>query len=104
MSEDFYFDGVDEGLIRQERDKARKLRKSGWWQKRIASGICYYCGRQFKPKELTMDHLTPLGRGGTSNKGNLVASCKECNNKKKNLLPYEWDEYMETIHSQSRKE
>jgi 5-methylcytosine-specific restriction endonuclease McrA len=98
---DFFFDGVDDSLIRQERDKARKLRKSTWWQKKIADGICYYCGGHFTAKELTMDHLIPLARGGTSSKGNLVACCKECNNKKKHLLPHEWDEYMATIHAKS---
>lgn len=103
MKDDFYFDGVDEWRIRQERDKARKLRKSGWWQKKIATGICYFCGRHFRPGELTMDHLVPLARGGTSSKGNLVACCKECNSKKKSLLPYEWDEYMKTIHAGSSK-
>lgn len=104
MKDSFYFDGVDESVIRQERDKARKLRKSGWWQNKIASGLCHYCRRQFKPKELTMDHLTPVARGGTSSKGNLVAACKECNTKKKNLLPYEWDEYMDSIQQDSKKE
>ncbi len=44
-----------------------------------------------------MDHLVPLGRGGKSVKGNLVPACKDCNNKKKIMLPLEWDEYMGTI-------
>ena len=44
-----------------------------------------------------MDHLVPLGRGGKSVKGNLVPACKDCNNKKKTMLPLEWDEYMGTI-------
>ncbi len=90
----YYFDGIDESVIRQERDKARKLRKSRWWQTKLSACTCYYCQGYFKPKELTMDHLQPLGRGGTSSKGNLVPACKECNNKKKNLLPMEWEEYM----------
>jgi 5-methylcytosine-specific restriction protein A len=44
-----------------------------------------------------MDHIVPLARGGRSTKDNLVACCKECNNKKKTLLPIEWDEYMESL-------
>ena len=44
--------------------------------------------------ELTMDHLVPLSRGGRSTKDNLVPSCKSCNNKKKTMLPVEWDEYL----------
>jgi 5-methylcytosine-specific restriction endonuclease McrA len=42
-----------------------------------------------------MDHIVPLIRGGKSTKGNLVPACKDCNNKKKYLLPVEWKEYME---------
>ena len=97
MNDFFQFDGVDEAEIRREREKARKLRKSRWWQQKLSSGVCYYCGKLFKPKELTMDHIVPLARGGRSTKDNLVACCKECNNKKKTLLPIEWDEYMESL-------
>ena len=32
---------------------------------------------------------TWLARGGRSTRGNVVASCKECNNKKKLLTPAE---------------
>ena len=97
MSDFFHFDGVDEAELRREKDKARKLRKSRWWQQKLASGLCYYCTRLFKPKELTMDHIVPLARGGRSTKDNLVVCCKECNNKKKTLLPIEWEEYMESL-------
>lgn len=98
MGDFFEFAGVDEAVIRQERDKAKVLRKSGWWQRKISTGICYYCGGQYRPKELTMDHLVPLGRGGRSTKGNLVPACKECNNRKKTLLPLEWEEYMAALN------
>jgi len=92
MSDFFQFDGVDEAEIRREKDKARKLRKSRWWQQKLTTGICYYCGRLFEPKNLTMDHVVPLARGGRSTKDNIVTSCKECNTKKKTLLPMEWEE------------
>ena len=97
MSDFFHFDGVDDAELRREKEKARKLRKSRWWQQKLAIGVCYYCGNLFKPKYLTMDHIVPLARGGRSTKDNLVACCKECNNKKKTLLPIEWDEYMESL-------
>jgi len=44
-----------------------------------------------------MDHIVPLSRGGKSTKGNIVAACKMCNNKKKYLLPVEWEEYLKNI-------
>jgi len=44
-----------------------------------------------------MDHVVPLIRGGKSKKGNVVAACKECNSKKKYLLPLEWEVYLKDL-------
>jgi len=82
---------VSEEEIRRERRKARELRSSQWWKRKLARGICHYCGGKFPPRELTMDHLVPIIRGGKSTKGNLVPACKECNNKKKYGLLMEWE-------------
>lgn len=89
----------DEELLKREREKARKLRDSPWWKKKRSSGICYYCRQQFKPGQLTMDHLVPLIRGGRSEKENLVAACKECNSKKKYMLPHEFTLYLSNLAS-----
>ncbi|MBN2644972.1 MAG: HNH endonuclease [Desulfuromonadaceae bacterium] len=88
---------VSEEQLRRERDKARQLRKTQWWRNKIAAGRCYYCGAQVPASELTLDHIVPLVRGGHSTKGNCVAACKECNSKKKDLLPSEWEEYLNQL-------
>jgi 5-methylcytosine-specific restriction protein A len=80
--------------LRREKARARELRGSAWWKRRIAPGLCHYCGRQVGAKALTMDHLVPLIRGGRSVRGNTVPACKDCNSKKQSLLPWEWDEYL----------
>ena len=80
---------VSEEQIRRERHKARELRASQWWKRRRAAGICHHCGGKFAPTELSMDHLVPVIRGGKSTKGNLVPSCKACNNERKHRLPFE---------------
>ena len=80
----------DSDFIRHEKEKAKQLRNSSWWKRKRSSGICFYCKEQFKPAELTMDHLIPIARGGSSNKENLVPCCKACNAKKKYLLPDEF--------------
>jgi len=98
---ELYGEGVAEEDIRRERAKAREIRKSRWWQTKLSLGICYYCGKKIPAKELTMDHIVPLARGGTSSKGNLAACCKECNNLKKTMLPIEWDAYMERLERDS---
>lgn len=81
--------GKDPRHVVREREKARELRKSQWWQERLRNGVCHYCGRKFPPEELTMDHLVPVARGGRSSRGNVVPCCKECNNEKKYLTPAE---------------
>lgn len=90
---------LDEEDIKRERRKARDLRSSQWWKRRRAKGVCHYCGRPTSPKELTMDHIVPIARGGRSTKGNVVAACKECNNAKKQLLPMEWEEYLKEFRT-----
>ncbi|RZB30116.1 MAG: hypothetical protein SRB1_02396 [Desulfobacteraceae bacterium Eth-SRB1] len=92
---------LEENDIKRERSKARELRASQWWKRRCAKGVCYYCGRSVPPKDLTMDHIVPIARGGRSTKGNLVPSCKECNNSKKQLLPMEWDQYLNDVRVKS---
>lgn len=87
--DDFFNFGVDDACIRAERNKARALRKTRWWQQKTSSGTCHYCGRQVGIKKLTMDHVIPLSRGGRSTKGNLVPCCKSCNTAKKTDFPPE---------------
>jgi 5-methylcytosine-specific restriction protein A len=83
--------------IKRERDKSRELRRSRWWQNRLALGVCHWCHGQFPPEEMTMDHVIPLARGGKASRSNVVPSCKECNSRKKYLLPMEWEDYLNNI-------
>jgi len=92
---DYFIIELSEQEIKREKEKARELRKSQWWKNRIAKGVCHYCGEKFPPGELTMDHLVPVIRGGKSTRGNVVPACKECNNKKKYMLPIEWEEFIQ---------
>jgi 5-methylcytosine-specific restriction endonuclease McrA len=87
--------------IKREKERARQLRQSAWWMRKVHKGVCYYCSREVVRENLTMDHVVPLSRGGKSRKGNIVAACKACNNKKKYLLPVEWEEYLEYLSESS---
>ena len=78
-----------EKRFRKEKANGRKLRQSQWWKEKIAKGVCHYCGGEFNPMSLTMDHIVPLARGGKSAKGNVVPSCKKCNTNKKYYTPAE---------------
>ena len=88
---------VSEADIRREKEKARRLRRTQWWMNQLNKGICHYCRREVGRNDVTMDHIVPISRGGRSRKGNVVPACKMCNNRKKSLLPIEWDEYLESL-------
>jgi len=92
-----YYFSQDDGVLKKEKQKARELRNSQWWKRKRSQGICYYCHEAFPPKTLTMDHIVPMARGGKSVKSNVVPCCKDCNSKKKQLLPLEWAAYMEKL-------
>lgn len=95
MTMDAYDDS--EADIRREKEKARHLRRTQWWMNQVNKGICHYCGREVGRNAVTMDHIVPISRGGKSRKGNVVPACKLCNNRKKSLLPIEWDEYLDSL-------
>jgi len=97
-----FWENVSEEQLRRERQKARELRRSQWWRNRIAAGRCHYCQAAVPPRDLTLDHIVPLVRGGRSTRGNCVPACKECNTRKKDLLPVEWQEYLDRLHAQTR--
>jgi 5-methylcytosine-specific restriction endonuclease McrA len=48
---------------------------------------CQYCGRE--SHGLTVDHVIPRSRGGSSAWDNIVAACAPCNRRKGNRLPTE---------------
>ncbi len=79
----------DEAHCVRERAKARALRRSDWWRRQLEDGVCHYCGQKVGAAALTLDHVVPVSRGGTSSKGNVVPACRECNSKKKYLTPAE---------------
>jgi len=92
-----FYAPVDPARLRRERERARALRASPWWKRRIADGVCHYCGRRVGHQALGMDHVVPLGRGGRSVRGNVVPACKDCNSRKQSLLPVEWQAFLDHL-------
>jgi 5-methylcytosine-specific restriction protein A len=88
---------VEPDALKRERARARELRASQWWKRRISEGVCYYCRRQVGIRMLSMDHIVPLSRGGRTVRGNVVPACKDCNSRKQSMLPVEWDEYVRAL-------
>jgi 5-methylcytosine-specific restriction endonuclease McrA len=98
--EPFIISVTEERLKR--KTEAQELKKTQWWKRKRSEGVCYFCGKKVPPKELTMEHVVPIIRGGRTSKGNVIPACKECNSKKKYLLPIEWDEYLQKLDRDSR--
>jgi 5-methylcytosine-specific restriction enzyme A len=99
-----FFVTVSLEAARREKEKASTLRKTQWWQRQVGKGICHYCGDSVPPRDLTMDHIVPIIRGGRSTRGNVVPACKSCNNRKKYLLPVEWEDYLKGVSTNNGAE
>lgn len=50
------------------------------------SHSCQYCGVK---RDLTIDHVVPRSKGGSSSWKNLVTACKKCNTQKGDFTPKE---------------
>jgi len=93
MTQENFYDLGDHDAVQRhikiEREKAKKLRKSSWWETQIQKGLCHFCQQSVGPESLTMDHLVPLARGGKSTRGNIVPACPACNKQKQLNTPVE---------------
>ena len=50
---------------------------------------CQYCGGIFRQRDLNLDHVVPLSRGGKSTWDNVVCACVPCNTRKGDRTPDE---------------
>jgi 5-methylcytosine-specific restriction endonuclease McrA len=74
--------------LREARRRARKaaaptndLTAAQWREIKAHYGHrCVYCGRQ--QQRLSMDHITPLAKGGSHTASNIVPACRSCNSRK----------------------
>ncbi len=63
---------------------------------------CQYCGAQPGRNELTVDHVVPRSRGGTTSWENVVAACATCNRRKGNRTPEEAQMHLHSAPSRPR--
>jgi hypothetical protein len=59
------------------------------------AGKCHWCGCEIaaargRPNSATIEHLTPLSRGGSNKSHNLKAACASCNNRKADMTAEEF--------------
>jgi 5-methylcytosine-specific restriction endonuclease McrA len=64
-------------------------------------GCCAYCGCE--PEKITLDHVTPKAKGGTTDRANLVPACAECNVSKNHCDVWAWY-HAQPFHTTAREE
>jgi 5-methylcytosine-specific restriction endonuclease McrA len=67
---------VPRDVHRRKITRRAVFARDGW--------TCQYCGAR---ANLTVDHVIPRSKGGSSEWDNIVASCAPCNRRKGDLLP-----------------
>lgn len=76
-------------LWSRKRDRmANRIQFNDFQKKSVyakCNGKCAICGKPVKFKKMTIDHITPLSRGGTNDIKNLQLACKRCNSMKSNM-------------------
>lgn len=50
------------------------------------NSTCYLCGRKLTDREIHLDHVIPLARGGSHTADNLKVTCRPCNQRKSDKL------------------
>ena len=71
--------------------KRRTFTKPEKWQVYAkCNAKCAICGKYLKFSKMTIDHITPLSRGGTNEISNLQAACLSCNRSKCDMTPAEF--------------
>jgi 5-methylcytosine-specific restriction endonuclease McrA len=61
------------------------LTAAQWSEIKLVHGNrCAYCGKKLTPRQITLDHITPISKGGNHTRTNVVPACKSCNSRKGN--------------------
>lgn len=67
-------------------------------------GICYFCDKELKFKQISLDHYLPKSKGGPNDIYNLVCSCKRCNKDKKSNVPEDYKEVIMNLFKKGVKD
>jgi 5-methylcytosine-specific restriction endonuclease McrA len=78
---------IPEIILLQKYDRL-PVKQTGKFSRRMLfrrdDNTCQYCGSVESTEELTIDHINPRSKGGTTTWENCVACCIQCNTKKAN--------------------
>lgn len=58
------------------------------------NGCCAYCGMSLEYKDMQVDHLHPVQKGGSNELSNLMPACRSCNHYKESFTLEQFRERM----------
>lgn len=82
------------------KPRLKHRRRRGWLRNQIKAGLgvqCHYCGCWVRFKKATVDHYVPKSAGGADHPSNWRACCNDCNVKKANMMPEDFQLMMQTV-------
>lgn len=65
--------------------------------------ICFYCGKIFKKRKMSVDHRFPRNYGGVTIPPNLISACRGCNSAKSDLDSYEYKIFCTMEEEEAKK-
>lgn len=88
------FSGISVPLLRSLSRGVRKKYLRNWRRNQLRpfllaaqKGRCYVCGMEIN-SGATVDHITPVARGGTDTPPNYAVAHGHCNGRKGSRMPY----------------
>ena len=102
---EYYIENVDTYRGHKHRRRARLANATSddWKASEVFESVdwkCFYCGVDvvqpnrvelgYQKNEAQADHFTPLAKGGTNERKNIVCSCGRCNLSKNDKNPFEF--------------
>ncbi len=77
--------------IRTEEESEMANYRELWFQNNESNHgwyTCVRCGKNFRKKDIDIDHIIPQNRGGKDNLNNLQCMCRHCNRSKQDDLNF----------------
>lgn len=67
------------------------------------NGHCAYCGKEIDIKNMQVDHIIPVRKGGKDLLENYTPACRRCNHYKRTYDIEQFRELISTIHERIEK-
>ncbi len=95
---------IEDGILYMRFDVGFKSLMKDLTYAIYGKNICKCCNQKTKSNMMTVDHIIPQDYGGPDITNNLIPYCKECNERKANLMPEQHSKYLEIEGQKERSQ